>query len=216
MSIFKRLSATLVSRIDHVVGEIENHEAVVQASINEMSKKLAQAKVHLKQVHREEEKLQQQIRTEQENIQRWQQRAVISAKTDEKAALDCVQRAQRCKTQAERQQQALSHYSQTREKLSGNIQASEQRLQAMKQKLTLMRARESSNSALSATQEYDNDVMQCVEASFDRWEVNLCKDEILLDNEDPIDTMEHDFVSQEQQQSLRDELARLLEKEAQS
>ena len=47
MSIFKRLSATLVTSIDRVVGEIENHDAVIQASINDIRKKVAEAKVRL-------------------------------------------------------------------------------------------------------------------------------------------------------------------------
>jgi phage shock protein A len=216
MSIFKRLSATLVSRIDHVVGEIENHEAVIQASINEMSKKVAQAKVRLKQVHREADKLKQQMQSQQDNVKRWQQRAIHSAKTDEATALDCMQRAQTCKSQASKHEQALNHYVQTSETLAANIQTSEQRLQEMKQKLTLMRARESSNSALTATHNYDGEVIQFVEDSFDRWEVNISKDEILLDNVDNTDAIEHSFITQEQQNALRDELTKLLEGDEQS
>lgn len=45
MSLFKRLSATLVSRIDQVVGEIENHDAVIQVALNDMRKKIAEARV---------------------------------------------------------------------------------------------------------------------------------------------------------------------------
>ena len=36
MSIFKRLSATFGARLDQVVGEIENHDAVIVASLTEI------------------------------------------------------------------------------------------------------------------------------------------------------------------------------------
>jgi len=51
MSIFKRLSATLISRVDQVVGNIDNHDGGVQAPLtdmrNNMRKKVAEAKVRL-------------------------------------------------------------------------------------------------------------------------------------------------------------------------
>ena len=50
MSIFKRLSATVVSSLDRVVGEIENNDAVIQASLTELRKKIAAAKVRLSHV----------------------------------------------------------------------------------------------------------------------------------------------------------------------
>ena len=53
MSIIKRLSATLVSNIDRVVGEIENNDAVIQASLTELRRKVATAKVRLAHVHRQ-------------------------------------------------------------------------------------------------------------------------------------------------------------------
>ena len=138
---------------------------------------------------------------------------IESAKTDEATALECVQRANNCKAQTDKHQQAYDHYSQTSETLATNNQTSEQRLQEMKQKLTLMRARESSNSALTATHNYDGEVIQFVEDSFDRWEINLSKDEILMDTIDSTDAIEHAFVTQEQESALRDELAKLLEED---
>lgn len=96
MLIFTRLTATLVSRIDHVVGEIENHDAVIQATLNDMRQKLAQAKVHLSQVHREKERSQQKVNEQHESATRWQQRAVDCAKRDEKKAPECIGRSRFC------------------------------------------------------------------------------------------------------------------------
>ena len=76
MSIFKRLSATVVSNLDRVVGEIENNDAVIQASLTELRRKIAAAKVRLSHVHRQEARLNRQIRKRREDEQRWGERAV--------------------------------------------------------------------------------------------------------------------------------------------
>ncbi|KPJ94427.1 MAG: hypothetical protein AMJ53_05285 [Gammaproteobacteria bacterium SG8_11] len=215
MSIFKRLSATLVSRIDRVVGEIENHDAVVQATLNDMRKKVAEAKVRLKQVHREKERLENQILEQQENTKRWRKRAIDCAKTDEAKALECVSRARHCEQQMARLQQSLAQYQQAAEKLAHDIQTSEQRLSEVKQKATLMRARQSTSSALQSTGESKVDNTQLLDDTFDRWEINISEAEMAIDSHDAVDLMEHEFIVSEQEDELRHELATLLAEEAQ-
>jgi phage shock protein A len=213
MSIFKRLSTTLVSRIDQVVGEIENHDAVVQATLDDMRKKVAEAKVRLGQVHREEQRLQEQIREQQDNAERWRKRAVDTAKQDEAKALECVSRRRHCQMQAEKLQQSLSQYQQTSEKLSADITSTEQRLADVKQKLTLMRARQSTSSALKASSETQSDAAKLLEDTFDRWEINISQAEMIIDDNPVVDPVEREFVMREQQDELREELDALLNKE---
>ncbi len=215
MSIFKRLSATLVSSIDQVVGEIENHDAVVQASLNDMRKKVAEAKVRLGHVRREDAQLKQQTQDQQQNAQRWRQRAIESAKSDETKALECVRRSQHCQQQAERLNQAQAEYNQTAEKLAKDIETSEQRLTEIKQKLSLMRARQSSSSAINATSKSESNTTQLLDEAFDRWEINISQAEMTIETHEIVDPIEREFVSQEQQDELRNTLAELLAEEAQ-
>ena len=144
MSIFKRLSATLVSRMDQVVGEIENHDAVVQATINEQRKRVAQAKVRLAQVRRDAAKLSRQLQELQEAEQRWGDRAVEAARSDEAKALECMHRRQHCHRQIKRLSTSLEQYQCTADKLARDITQSEEQLMEMSQKHNLMRARQSS------------------------------------------------------------------------
>ncbi|MDY6798369.1 MAG: PspA/IM30 family protein [Pseudomonadota bacterium] len=213
MSIFKRLSTTLVSRIDQVVGEIENHDAVVQATLDDMRKKVAEARVRLGHVQREEQRLQEQIREQQENAERWRKRAVETAKDDEAKALECLSRRKHCQIQAEKLQQSLGQYRQASEKLSTDIASTEQRLAEVKQKLTLMRARQSTSSALKASVETQNDAAQLLENTFDRWEINISQTEMMIDDNPVVDPIEREFVMREQQDELREELDALLNKE---
>lgn len=215
MSIFKRLSATLVSRIDQVVGEIENHDAVIQATLNDMRKKVAEAKVRLSQVHREKEHLQQQGQELLENVRRWQQRAIECAETDEAKALECVSRSRFCEQKEAKLRQAINQYRLTADKLEQDIESSEQRLAEMKQKLTLMRARQSTSSAVSATSETNHHVENRLDETFDRWEINISQAEMIADLPESTDLLERDFINQEQEENLRQELDILLAREEQ-
>lgn len=213
MSLLKRLSTTFVSRIDAVVGEIENHHAVIQATLTDMRKKVAEARVRLGQVHREEARLKQRMQTQEENACLWQKRALEAASHDESKALDCIQRSRQCQREQVRLEQVIQQYQQTAARLAGDIESSELRLAEMKQKATLLRARQSANSARSITSNVDNVKVDLMDDTFERWEINVSQAEMALETYDAIDPLEQEFVKQEESEDLRAELAELLAKE---
>jgi len=213
MSIIKRLSATLVSNIDRVVGEIENNDAVIQATLSELRRKVATAKVRLAQVHRQEANLNRQIQQRWEDEQLWGERALEAAKTDEGKALECVRRRLQCRRQAEKLEQGQQHYQLTAEKLARGVKEGEERLAEMGQKQTLMRARQSTAEALHAANQAGDDSLQQVEDSFDRWEVKILQEEMMVDGDDMLDPLDREFSNSENEQTLRDELAALITKE---
>ena len=57
MSLLKRLSITIFSRIDNAVAEIENHDALIKATLEEQAGKLMRAKGQLIQLRRKKEDL---------------------------------------------------------------------------------------------------------------------------------------------------------------
>jgi phage shock protein A len=213
MSIIKRLSATLVSNIDRVVGEIENNDAVIQATLTELRKKVAAAKVRLAQVHRQEVNLNRQIEKRRADEQLWGERAIEAASTDEARALECVRRRQACRQQAQRLEQGQQHYQLTAEKLARGVAEGEERLAEMGQKHTLMRARQSTAEALSAANQAGDDFLQQMEDGFDRWEVKILQEEMAVDSDDMLDPLDREFSNSENDQALRDELAALMAKE---
>ena len=85
----------------------------------------------------------------------------------------------------------------------------------VKQKATLMRARQSTSSALQSTSESNVDNTQLLDDTFDRWEINISEAEMAIDSHDAVDLMEHEFIVSEQEDELRHELATLLAEEAQ-
>lgn len=213
MSLFKRLSTTLISRFDQVVTEIENHDAIIQASLTEMSGKIAKAKIALNRACREGERLKTEITENRNNVQRWRERAVSCGKTDEPKALECLRRAHRCQDQAEALQKTLDGYQHSIETMTRNIQSSEQQLTEMKQKLTLMRAKQATSKVNATVSTRNSDMESMLEETFNRWEMNLHCDDIPLGCPDAMDPIEREFVTQEEQNDLRNELTSLLAKE---
>ncbi|MCP3908449.1 MAG: hypothetical protein GY712_10590, partial [Oceanicoccus sp.] len=47
MSTLKRLSATLFTRIDHMVSQVENHDAVIESAVRDVRQTAARARVRL-------------------------------------------------------------------------------------------------------------------------------------------------------------------------
>lgn len=216
MSILKRLSTTLISRIDRVVTEIENHDAVIQAALNEMNSKMAKAKIALNQACRERDRIKTELETQQSNVHRWQERAIICAKTDESKALECLRRSHKSRDRAAVLQKSLDEYTRSIEKMTGNIQSSAQRLNEMKQRLTLMRAKQATSKTDATAHSNCGDAESIVEDTFNRWEMHLNHDDIPLDcTTDDMDELEHAFITQEQQNDLRSELTALLTREKQ-
>jgi phage shock protein A len=213
MSILKRLSTTFVSSIDRVVGEIENNDAVIQATLTDLRRKVAAAKVRLALVHRQEANLNRQIQKRHEDELLWGKRAVEAARTDESRALECVRRRQQCRRQAQKLEQGQQHYQLTAEKLARGVEEGEERLVEMGHKHTLMRARQSTAEALYAANQASEDSLHQMEDSFDRWEVKILQEEMAVNSDDMLDPLDREFSNSENEQVLRDELTALMAKE---
>ena len=213
MSIFKRISTTLYSQLDEMVGEIENHDALIKAAITEQKKKLASAKVQLGRIQANETKVGKQIDELKANEQRWAERAVKAAEHDEQQALSCLHRRQQVQTQIKQLKDARQAYQQTASRMSTDIAQCEQELKSMHQKHELMQARQSSVEARNIFSETGGTSLDDLEASFNRWEVKLAQGEINLDNFEPIDQLEATYIEQENEDELRQELEKLMNKQ---
>lgn len=209
MSIIKRLSSTLVSSIDHLVADIENHDAVIQASLADMRKKIATARIRLAQIQRDENQLQEQINALQTQSGKWRTRAIDTAATDETRALACLQQHQQCIKQAEQLEQERLQYQHVAQTLAHDINTSEQQLNNMQHKQRLLRARQSSAEAVQVTQR-NTTSQDTLNDTFERWEIRIAQDCTTLPPTPLVDPLEKEFQTIEQQNALKAELAALL------
>lgn len=210
MSLFKRLSATFSSRVDQMVSQIENHDAVVEVAIKESRQATAKAKVRLARVQRDGELLRNKITQLQNDETLWTNRARETAHKDEDKALECVRRRKLCQKQLEQYTQALKKHEALGQRLAQDIHAAERKLAEMSQQRNLMRTRQSAAQALNSISGVDETVALDVAEAFERWEVKVTESELEVGTVDSMDLLEREFLESEDKQTLQAELEQLL------
>ncbi|MGD8594679.1 MAG: PspA/IM30 family protein [Gammaproteobacteria bacterium] len=210
MSIFKRLTATFSSRVDHMVSQIENHDAVVEVAIKESRQATARAKVRLARVQRDGELLRSKISQLQSDEALWTNRARDVAHKDQDRALECVRRRKLCQKQLEQYQQAFIKHEALEQKLAQDIHAAERKLTEMSQQRNLMRTRQSAAEALNSICGVDESVALDVAEAFERWEVKVTESELEVGSVDSVDLLEREFLQTEDKKALQAELEELL------
>lgn len=213
MSIIKRMSTSLFARVDEMVGEIENHDALIKAAITEQRKKIAAAKVQLKRLQSSEQKVSEQIAELKAKEQRWSDRAIKEAEDNEQQALACLQRRQLVREKIVKLIATRDNYQQTAAKMTSDIARCDQELAAMSQKHELMRARQSSADALNVINEVNGSSIDELETSFERWETRITQGELNVDSYELTDSLEESYLDQESNEALRTELNELLKQE---
>lgn len=206
MSILKRLSVTLFSRLDSAVSDIENHDAIIEAAIEEQTKKIANAKIQLLQLNRRKASVVQQLNDANGEQANWQKRALKEAKIDEAKALECIRRRKLAEQQIEKLQKNETEYRKAAEKLSNDIRSSEQELEEVKQKRQLLKARQSSAQVRSDFTPGTGSSLKQVEKAFDRWESRLSETPLELDDALLVDEFEKAYQKEETEHALKQEL----------
>ena len=210
MALLKRTITTVAAKIDQLVGEIENHDALIQAAIGEQKKKIAAAKVQLRRMQENEHRLASQIAECAANDKRWTERARQVAANDEEKALACLQRRNRNRDQIQKMKLMQAEYQRSVIQMRQNIQRCEEELRGMVQKHQVLRARQCTADAMQIIDRDGAATLPDVETSFECWETKTAPNEYLVDNFDTTDELEREFVDAETQEALRDELAELL------
>jgi phage shock protein A len=210
MSIFKRLTATFSSRVDQMVSQIENHDAVVEVAIKESRQATAKAKVRLARVQRDGELLRSKISQLQKDETLWTNRAREVAHKDQDQALECVRRRKLCQKQLEQYTQALKKHEALEQKIAQDIHAAERKLTEMSQQRNLMRTRQSAAEALNSISGVEESVALDVAEAFERWEVKVTESELEMGSVDSVDLLEREFLQAEDKQVLQAELEELL------
>lgn len=212
MSIIKRLTTTIVARVDQLVGGIENHDAVVEAAIKDARQATAKAKIRLQRLTQERQKMAARIAELRNKDVEWTRRAQQVAAQDEEKALVCIRRRRECQRQIDELTAAVAKQRQAEDKICADVRDAETRISEMNQKRSLMRTRESAAEALANFNRLDDGQTINVDDTFERWEVRVSEAEMRtgcsLQN-DSFDNLEREFIDAEERASLCSELEAL-------
>ncbi len=206
MNRFKRWSVSIRTRLDDVIGQIENHEAVVDEVIRDVHRAAARARVQLRRVQRDGAELRQRLESERSAALDWRERASRLDATEEARAIECLRRAKRAERRVEELELRRSEHERAEKQLASDVRGIESRLSELRERRNLMRTRQSRAEAVSVVRSPDESLCS-LDDIFDRWDSRITEMELVTGQGDPTDAFEDDFVSEEEEAALREELA---------
>ncbi len=209
MNIIKRWTAGVTSRVDWMVSQVENQEALVNSALRDARQSAARAKVQLGRVQQDGQRLRQRLQKEELATTSWRERAIQTGKDDEKKAIECLRRSKRSEQLAEQLRQRLIEHEQVEQQLGKDVRAMEEQLNALAEKRNLMRTRQSRAEAVKTIQGGADALSTDLDDIFERWETRVTEQELVGSCSLQIDPLEDDFVSQEEESALREELQKI-------
>jgi len=206
MVLYKRLKMGIVSRIDWMVGQIENHEGLVNGVIIETRQAVAKAKVQLARVREDGARLRDRLATEANAQQKWRDRARQCCNDDENRALECLKRSKLAERKVPELRARLEEHAHIEGRLATDVSALEDNLAQLIEKRNLMRSRQSRAEALSSLHSTTTTVSGDVSEIFDRWEMRVTEAEFEGGCGLTTDSLESEFVTAEEEEELKQEL----------
>jgi phage shock protein A len=211
---FIRWTTGFASRIDAMVRQIENHDALVSAAVRDAKEARARAKVQLKRVREDGRRMQRRRAELEEAERRWQERALRVAPGDEERALECLRRMKRAARECAELTQQADEHARIEQQLGQDIRRIDERIEQLVQQRNLLRTRQSRAEALSASQHDDGRRLAEVDDILERWEIKVSHVETDFDcSLDESDALEHELESEEEREALRHELQELVQRD---
>jgi len=214
MSLIKRLVTTVHSSVDRTLASMENHEAVVDAALRDSREAVSRARVRLSRLEKDGKQQCNRIAELTSEVELWNERARSVAEHDRPKALACIKRRKTCEQDLQLAKAQAEEHGRIERRVRDSITESTNRVQALQSQRNQMRSREAAAQAGRIVHSLDGRLGTDVEAAIERWEVTVGEAELLTDTLLPVgidrDDFAAEFVTQEENQLLEDELDSML------
>ncbi len=181
MNLLLRWKTCVVSSFEHVVNQLENHEAVVDTAIREAREAAAGASIKLNRIRRDGDRMQSRILEANEAAATWASRAVQVHASDSSKALECVRRRNLALNEVRHFEAELKAHREIEQQLQRDLLAMESRIAELGRRRNAFTAREFRAKALGAAEACAAATEAVtIEDVFDRWEMKLARTEPLL------------------------------------
>ncbi len=210
MNIFRRITGTITASVDRAVSQIENHDALIEANIKESQHGLAQLKVRLarkqKEIHRYEKSLAQL----NHDKQKWIERAESLANTDKEKALACLKRSNSLESREDQISELIVAQKALERDISTQLDKMQTRIEQVKMEHQRMRARSMNADIERVAGEITCGKENQLDEIFDRWDTKITQAEMQFADIEPSDSLEAEFIAEEEQAALEAQLADML------
>ena len=173
----KRLVTSVTASFENFAHKIENHEAVANHVMQDVQAAAARLRVQIRRIEADVERRTASRDQLQRSAKRWQQRAIATPKDDETRALECLERAERARQDADVAQQQLARSEGLLSEVQSSLADVEARLGELKHRRNTLSSRDTRADVLSGTQ--GAAASEVAEAVFERWEQAVLEKEYL-------------------------------------
>lgn len=209
MNRIKRWTSALVLRVDQMMAQVENHEALADSVIRDVRRAAARAKVQLGRVQADGEGMRRRLAELEQAESRWRERARECAESDEDRALECLRRSRRAAGSLPELARRLAEHLRTEKLLSADVAKVEQRLEQLQLQRNLMRTRQSRAEALSGARAAESVGAGELGEIFEHWDTRITELELDGGVDTDVDSLELEYADAEERDELLAELAEL-------
>jgi len=205
MNFIKRFTTTISASMDNAVGKMENHDAIIEATIKQTKQSAAKTKARINSLRHQLIQYENQHTEAETQHNLWSQRALKLADVDKAKALECLSRRNQCKASMDRLVVRIKQQQNLIDDVSNNLKKLQNKLDEMSQKHNLMRSRQAVADVNRAVRHVSTN--ESVNDTFERWESVVLENEVL--EESNFDSLDAEFIKQESDAELLMQLAEL-------
>lgn len=205
MKLIKRLSTSITATLDSAVGQLENHDAIVEASIKQTRQAVAKTRARINTLRQQHQAYQAQLKEAKEQFDLWTQRAASLATSDQAKALQCVTRRNQCEADIGRLSYSEKQQADLVRDVTANLQTLQTKLDQMTQKHNLMRSRQTVADVNRAVAYASTD--DTLSDTFERWESTVLEHEFAVSDACSRDSLDVELTRAEDEADLLAQLA---------
>lgn len=195
MNLIQRLTTSVTATLDSAVNQIENHDAIIDATIKQTRQAAAKTKARINTLCQQEKAYTDQLREAREQQAIWTERATRLATADQEKALQCVSRRNQVAKQIDRLTLSIEQQKELISNVTLNLQTLQRKLDDMSYKHNLMRSRQAVADVNRAM------ARSCKEGSFsdtfERWESVILEHELAVSEVCSRDALARDALDSE-------------------
>ena len=207
MNLIKRLTTSVTATLESAVGELENHDAIVEANIKQTRQAVAKTQARLASLHQQQRAFESQRKLAAEQINVWEERARSLAQDNQHQALQCLTRRNQNEAEARRLNQAVEQQENLIANVTANLNTLKTKLDEMTQRHNLMRSRQAVADVNKVVAKAGQ--VQRVDDTFERWEAVVLETELAVSDACCTDPLEAKFAQQENSAQLQAQLDQL-------
>jgi phage shock protein A len=193
--------------LDSAVAQLENHDAIVDATIKQTRQAVAKTKARINTLRQQENAYTTQLAEAVEQRDLWTKRAAKFAVSDQGKALQCVARLNQSASEIKRLTSASDQQKELIHDVNSNLQKLQKKLDEMTQKHNLMRSRQTVADVNRAMVSVNVD--DSLSGTFERWESAVLEHELAVSDVCSRDSLDMELSQGENQEDLIGQLAEI-------